>query len=298
MKVLCVGNSAYDITSVVEDFPLENVKYRVLEQVECGGGSCGNSAYLLAKWGIDTFYVGLVGNDLYGKKIRDEYRGVGVNLDYLQISNDYKTTVSNIIVNKKNGSRTILCYHPNNRQMDKVDIDINPDYIYLDGREIGMAFDVLNKYPNATSIIDAGSNKKEIRELCKLCNYVVCSKDFMESVSGFSLDDISNLDNAFKVLEDEFNTNIIVTLEHLGCAYKDELGKVVIVPSIQVKAIDTTAAGDIFHGAFTYALMNGFKMYDALKFANIAGAMSVTKLGGRNSIFELKDMMKVYNELK
>ena len=92
MKILCIGNSAYDITFPVDEYPLENNKYKIQEQIECGGGSCGNAAYLLAKWGLDVNYVGMVGDDYYGKRIRDEFRTIGVNTDYLVLKPNYRTT--------------------------------------------------------------------------------------------------------------------------------------------------------------------------------------------------------------
>ncbi len=298
MKILCVGNSAYDITSIVEHFPKENVKYKIQNQVECGGGSCGNAAYLLAKWGIETYFAGLIGNDTYGKRIRDEFRTIGVKSDYLEIDDNYKTTTSHIIVNQENGSRTILSYHPDYREMTDVDITITPDYIYLDGREYNMAKKVLKQFPNAISIIDASNDRKDVKELCSMCNYVVCSKDFMKKVSGIDIDDTTKLDEAFTILENEFNSTIIVTLEELGSAYRNEENKIIIVPSIKVKTVDTTGAGDIFHGVFTYGLVQGWSLENILKFANVASAISVTKVGGRNSIIDLKDMVKVYNELR
>lgn len=298
MKILCVGNSAYDITSIVEHFPKENVKYKIQNQVECGGGSCGNAAYLLAKWGIETYFAGLIGNDTYGKRIRDEFRTIGVKSDYLEIDDNYKTTTSHIIVNQENGSRTILSYRPDYREMTDVDITITPDYIYLDGREYNMAKKVLKQFPNAISIIDASNDRKDVKELCSMCNYVVCSKDFMKKVSGIDIDDTTKLDEAFTILENEFNSTIIVTLEELGSAYRNEENKIIIVPSIKVKTVDTTGAGDIFHGVFTYGLVQGWSLENILKFANVASAISVTKVGGRNSIIDLKDMVKVYNELR
>ena len=65
-----------------------------------------------------------------------------------------------------------------------------------------------------------------------------------------------------------------------------------------VKAIDSTAAGDIFHGAFTYGIAKGFDFEKTLKIANIAGAVSVTRVGGRNSIPTGAEMREVYNEFK
>ena len=70
------------------------------------------------------------------------------------------------------------------------------------------------------------------------------------------------------------------------------------MPSIKVKAVDTTAAGDIFHGAFTYGMAKGFDFEKTLKIANMAGAISVTRIGGRNSIPTEDEMREVYNEFK
>lgn len=297
MNILCIGSSAYDITSLVEEYPKENSKYKIHEQFECGGGSCGNAAYLLSKWGLNTYFVGCVGNDFYGKKIRDEYRSIGANTDYLVLKDDYSTTISHIIVNKQNGSRTILSYHPFHDEYLDINIDIEPDIILLDGREFNTAKRIINKHNNAIKVIDAGNDKLEVKELCKMCDYVVCSKEFMAKVSKIDINDLSNLDKAFNVLEDMFNTNIIVTLESDGCAYKKN-NKVVIIPTIKVEAKDTTGAGDIFHGAFVYGLSQKWDIEKCLRFANTAGSLSVTKYGGRNSIFELNEVEEVFNETK
>lgn len=297
MKILCIGHSAYDITTPLESYPIENTKNRVHERIECGGGPSGNAAYLLAKWGMEVYIAGIVGNDLYGKRIRDEYRSIGVNTDYLELSDSHITTSSHIIANKANGSRTILTYRPSQMKMSDVDINIKPDIILIDGQEYEISKKVIENNKDAIVIIDAGRDRKEIRKLCKMSTYVVCSKEFMELVSNIKIIDDTSLENAFVVLEKEFNTTTIVTLEEKGCAYRKN-GNITVVPSIKVKAIDSTGAGDIFHGAFTYGIANNWPMDKILKWSNIAGAMSVTRIGGRNSIFSLEEMEEVYNEVK
>lgn len=298
MKIFCVGNSAYDITTPLDEFPRENTKYRVHEQIECGGGSAGNAAYLLAKWGMDVSFVGVVGKDVYGKRIRDEFKAIGVNIDYLYLNDDYKTISSHIIINKKNGSRTILSYQYNNNEMPDIDIRDEVDILFLDGHEYDMSKKLIEQYPSAIVVIDAERDRKEVRELCKLSDYVVCSKEFMELVSGIPFESKNSLEVSFRKLESLFNTHIIVTLEDAGCAYRNSLNQIEIIPSIKVKAVDTTGAGDIFHGAFIYGIAKDWPMEKILKFANVAGAMSVTKMGGRNSIFPLKEIEEVYNEIK
>ena len=60
---------------------IENTKNRVRNRVECGGGPASNAAYLLGKWGIETYFSGIVGNDLYGHNIKHEFQKVNVNVD-------------------------------------------------------------------------------------------------------------------------------------------------------------------------------------------------------------------------
>lgn len=297
MKILCIGNVAYDITFPLEHYPIENNKYKADTKIECGGGTCSNSAYMLSKWGLEVYMVGRIGNDIYGKRILDEFNEVGVNTKYLQID-DRETTVSYILVNKENGSRTIISTNSISDTMNNLDIDITPDIILIDGKEYEMSKKIISKYPDAISIIDASNVKSKIEELCSMCNYVVCSKSFMKKVSNIDIDNLDNIKYGIEYLENKYNTNIIVTLEDQGCAYRDNDSNIVIIPGIKSKALDTTGAGDIFHGAFVYGIAHNWNMEHILKFSNVAGGLSVTKYGGRNSIFSLKEVEDKYNEIK
>ena len=67
---------------------------------------------------------------------------------------------------------------------------------------------------------------------------------------------------------------------------------------MNVKPIDTTGAGDIFHGAFTYGIVSKMNYEEIIKLSNIAAGLSVTKLGSRNSIFTLEEVINVYEKIK
>ena len=108
MKIVCIGHSTYDITLPVEAFPEENKKLRVKERIECGGGPASNAACLLAKWGMDTSIVSIIGNDYYGSLIKDDYIKLGINIDNLEIRDNRTTSSSYIIANKETGTRTII----------------------------------------------------------------------------------------------------------------------------------------------------------------------------------------------
>lgn len=290
MRVLCIGHATYDIMISMDSYPIENSKNRVKRLLGCGGGQASNAAYLLGKWGIDTYFLGLVGKDEYGKIIKNELNNVGVNTDYLEENG--KTTISYIVVNSINGTRTPLTYHPTDYKMKFIDEDINPDIILTDGYEYDMVNKLLDKYPNCISVLDAEKNNDDVINLAKRVTYVVASKSFLEKFSNIKIDNDDKFDEAIKIANKHFN-NLIVTLEDKGCIYN---GK--IIPSIKVKAIDSTGAGDIFHGAFVYGLACCWDIEKILKFSNIAGALSVTRLGSRNSVFSLKEVEDKYYEFK
>lgn len=294
MKIVCIGHAAYDITIPLNGFVKENTKTRIQEQIECGGGPACNAAYLLGKWGVDTTFLGVVGNDEYGNKIKKELDNIGVNTKYLEINDQIKTTSSFIIANRENGSRTILTHRLPSIKMHKVELDFYPDYILTDGQEYEISMQLLKKYPKAISIMDAGHATKENIELAKHIDYIVCCHEFAEEIAHMSLQP-DTYQQVFLKMKEVFKGNIIITLEASGCLYEYE-GKVKVMPSLKMKAVDSTGAGDIFHGAFVYAMANQMSYEEAILFSNVAAALSVTRIGGRFSIFELEEVKKKYNE--
>ena len=299
MKILCIGHAAYDITIPVSKYPEENKKHRVERRVECGGGPASNAAYLLGKWGLDTYFAGVIGNDEYGRVIKAEFESVGVNTKYLELKDGFKTTSSFILANSSNGSRTVFTYRPEEVKMKPFELDFEPTIILLDGQEPEISMELINKYPASISIIDAGRPKPEIMELAKRVDYLVCSKDYAEAVTGISIDysDSNSYQSLFDALKNQYKNEIIVTLEDKGCLYEID-GDVKRMPSIEVNPIDSTGAGDIFHGAFTYALAKNFPLEDMLKVSNITGAMSVTRIGGRFSVPHIEEVMRAYHAFK
>lgn len=298
MKVLCIGQSAYDITFPMDHYPIENKKIRIENKVECGGGSASNCAYLLAKWGINTYFAGVIGNDYYGSKIKKEYDEVGVNTKYLQIDSNFPTTSSYIIANTSIGTRTILTSRDKNIKMKTGIVDDLFDFLLFDGYEKEFSMEVIRKNPNAIKILDAGSMKEATVELAHIVDYVVCSHDFAEDFSKVKIDynDINTIIAAYDGLKAEFKHNVIITLEDRGCFTYIEGKGYTLIPSIKVKAVDSTGAGDIFHGAFVYSLAIGFNLEKALMFSNITGALSVEKIGSRLSIPNLESVIDRYND--
>ena len=84
MKAICVGHSTFDTTLPMDHYPIENIKYRIENHIECGGGPASNGAYLLAKWGFDTTIASVIGDDYYADRIIHDFEKIGANTEYLE----------------------------------------------------------------------------------------------------------------------------------------------------------------------------------------------------------------------
>lgn len=297
MKAICIGHSTFDTTLPMTEYPTENNKYRIPYHVECGGGSGPNGAYVLAKWGVDTTIVSALGNDYQADRIIDEFKSVGANVDYLQKIPTHKTSCSYIFANMENGSRTIITSKA--KAIRKLDIKEKlqqADVILIDGEHPETAKKILKDNPTAISVFDVSRVNDDNLELGKLVTYLVCSHEFAEKFANTKINykDLSTIKFCYDKLKEYFQTNIIITLESSG-SFTEIDGKCMQVPSIKVKAIDSTGAGDIFHGAFAYFISNGYSLIDAIHYASVTGALSVETIGARYSVPELKEVLEYDN---
>lgn len=293
-KAICIGNVSYDVTMLVPTYPEENTKNRIDKKVECGGGPAATAAYVLGTWGMETIFIGSVGYDTHGKKIIDEFKKVNVNTDYMTVDSDEETTLSFIVVNEQTGSRTTFAHRPRNLDCT-LKKPLQADLILVDGQEKDVAIQVLKDNPNAISMIDAGRVNDNVIELAKMVQYLVCSKNFAEDYTGIKINfnNHQTIIDMFAKLEQDFKNTVVITLESKGALYKKD-NSIRLMPSIDVKQVDSTGAGDIFHGAFAYCLLQGYDIEKTIKISNITGALSVTKIGTRNSVFPIDEVMKLY----
>jgi sulfofructose kinase len=98
--------------------------------------------------------------------------------------------------------------------------------------------------------MDAERNVPDVIDLAKKCKYMICSKDFAEDVSGIKIDynNTATIVNAFDELRKKFDhQSIVITLEDKGAIYQVD-NQVKVSPALMVKPVDTTGAGDVFHG--------------------------------------------------
>src|SRR3569623_1511632 len=108
VEVLCIGHAAYDVSLFVDGYPAENSKCETQELLEACGGPAANAAWLLSHWGVSCAFAGLVGDDVYGRRIRDEFETAGTDVSLLELRQGHATPLSTILINQRNASRTIV----------------------------------------------------------------------------------------------------------------------------------------------------------------------------------------------
>ena len=297
-EVLCIGHAAYDLSVFIESYPPENSKSETEDLLESCGGPASNAAYLLSKWNRACAFAGLVGDDRYGFQIAESLRSVGTDLSLLERRPGHATPVSMILVNVTNGSRTIV-----NRSRSKAKFNVRkadwpqtaPRVLLFDGHAREASLAALDAFPKAISILDAGSWREGTATLAGKVNYLVSSESF--ALHATNLGDLSTQERqrqCTSVLRKTYDTNIVITMGERGLIAEDQDG-FRTVPAFPVTAIDTTAAGDIFHGAFAHGLCEAMSFPQILRFASMAAAISVQQRGGRSSIPTLQ---QVHNALQ
>jgi len=285
--VLCIGHAAYDLSVFVDGFPQENSKCETHELLEACGGPAANAAYLLSSWGIRSAFAGLVGDDVYGRRIRDEFNAIGTDVSLLELRPGHATPLSMILINQQNGSRTIV-----NRKLKGAKLElqagrlagVSPTLLLFDGHELEASLVALEAFPDAISILDAGSWREGTEVLAGKVQYLAASERFALQATG--LTDLRSNESrhaCLRQLQDKFATNTIVTLGEKGLIVDDGSG-FRHLPAFPAQAVDSTAAGDIFHGALAFGIAQSLPLWNSLRLASMAASLSVQVAGGRTSI--------------
>jgi sulfofructose kinase len=286
LEVLCIGQAAYDLFLYLERFPLENSKSETALSQESGGGPAANAAYLLSLWGTRCAFAGVVGNDYYGQQIVAEFRSVGTDTSLLEVRVDFPTPLSVILVSRQIGSRTLV-----NRRIQgtplslepRVLAGLSPKVLLFDGHELAASLAARSAFPDAITILDAGSAREGTLALADKVTYLLASERFALQVTGLPNLDSADLQRAcLDILAERFGTTAVVTLGERGLIVYE--GCHHQFPAFPAAVVDTTAAGDIFHGAFAYGALNEKPLQENLRFASMTASLSVQLPGGRKSV--------------
>jgi sulfofructose kinase len=290
--VLCIGHAAWDLILTLPAFPAEDSKSEVQSLDESGGGPAANAAYLLSKWGARCAFAGVVGDDHYGGHALHELEGIGTDVSLAERRAGHLTPVSVILVNRQNGSRTVV-----NRKVSTEGLtlaatgpDFAPRVLLFDGHEPGASLEAMQRFPQAKSVLDAGSLRDGTRALAGKVDHLVASEKFTRQLTGMPpLDGPAERAAAVAALHALNGRPVVITLGGRGLVH-GTTDHCEHWPAFPAQVVDTTAAGDVFHGAFAYGTLTGRPWSETLRLASMAAALSVAVSGGRRSIPELRQV--------
>lgn len=282
VDVLCVGHACYDLVFTIPKHPDSDEKIFADDLVSCGGGPAANAAVAVAKLGLKPAFSGYLGLDLYGEMHLQEFAQYQVNTE-LVLRGDSPTPLSSVLV-KPDGKRALINYKGATKALAGNAVDyslLTTKAMLFDGHEPHLALTLckLARNKNIPTVLDAGSLHEGTRALIDQVDYVVASEKFACQFAG-------NVETALSRLAN-ISPAVVITLGEKGLVWQrgKEKGE---LPAIPAKVVDTTGAGDAFHGAFVAAVVKNMDWLDILTYASAAGALCCTKMGARQGLPDQK----------
>jgi sulfofructose kinase len=287
LDVVGLGYCAHDILALVPGVPnFDDVQMtHVAELTYDGGGQVGTALTALARLGARVGYVGLLGEDHEGRWLRDRFVGDGVDVSRLRMSAHAGTNICLLLVEQATARRTILCH----RRVGTGDLILDESdrayvqgarVLHLDGQFMPAAIQAARWAREAGHHVcfDGNHPRPGLEELLPLVDWLVVAEPFPLACTG-----LPDPEEAAQALLRWGAEILVVTQGERGCQiWTANTG--VHIPGFSVRAIDTTGAGDAFHGAFIYAMLQGWDLERAAIFANAVAAMNCQTLGGRRGL--------------
>jgi ribokinase len=290
-EVVVIGSINIDKTITVPHLPHEGETILGEESMVSCGGKGANQAFAAAKLGATVTMLGAVGDDDDGRKALENLKSVGVQVERIHLSP--KSTGSAVILVTDNGTNMIIVMPAANMDcsveyLEKhLDVIKNADILLMQ-LEIPMEsvkFVMENKRQTTTLILDPAPYN-ELLQLSDLKYVDILTPNETELQWLVQKNDEippSQLQEELSKILKHGVKNCIVTMGAQGgvLANNEEYYS---FESVKVKAVDTTAAGDTFNGALGSRLAKGYRLKDAIAWANQAAAISVTRHGAQDSI--------------
>jgi sulfofructose kinase len=280
-RILCLGMCALDAIYRVPTIPATPTKVLATGFSECGGGMAANASVAVARLGGDAHYWGRVGDDALGERILAELAREKVDVGRVRRIVGCASPSAAILIDDR-GERLICAYN---------DLRLGSDASWLPLDEVADFAAVLAdvRWPaGSAAVLDAAriagriavfdgdvGPPEALMDLARRATHAAFSEPGLARATG-----TGDPGGGLRQLSRETRATVGVTLGPDGFLWFDGHAEH-RVPAPRIVAIDTLAAGDVWHGAFTLALGEGCDIPHAARFANCAAALKCTRAGGR-----------------
>lgn len=291
MDVVGIGVAARDITVGVDPWPAPERKTRAAAFAESGGGPVPTALVTMARLGNRCALGGVVGDDDAGRFVIEGLRAEGVDTSCV-IAKPGLATPTSVILVDATGRRSILEW--NQTALPATAEDLAPmaalidrcRALLLDARLPDIQAEAARRARRAGALVvlDCGHPRPGAEALIALSDVAVLSHSYARSLHGGDYDPGGFVVALRGRMASGGRRIAGITLGADGCLMAEAGGATRHVSAPRVEAVDTTGAGDVFHGAFVHELLRGGSPEDAARFACAAAALSCRGLTGRAAL--------------
>jgi sulfofructose kinase len=283
--VVGVGLNATDTLLLLAHFPAYAGKVPFTQEILSPGGQVASAMVTCAKLGLRVKYIGTVGDDERGRIQMDSLRNTGINLDDVQVRVGCPNQTAYILIDQSTGERTVLWKRPDCLRLDPSEITVeqitSARLLHIDAHDtpaVGKAAQIARAHGIPVTV-DVDTIYHGFDEVLPYVDYLVASSEFPVQWT--------NERDPFRALErlqKEYGMRVAaMTLGAHGALARAD-GQFVYSPAFIVTCVDTTGAGDVFHGAFCYAVLQKLPMREALDLSNAMAALNCTAIGARGGV--------------
>lgn len=280
IDVLCIGHASFDLNFTVSQHPGSDEKTVASSLVSCGGGPAANAAVAVSRLGYRSAFAGYLGNDVWGERHLQELAQAGVCTDL--VARGLAPTPLSVILIQPDGKRALVNYRGGTDYLLAGSIDFSaivPKVILFDGHEPLLSAPLVQaaKENGIKTVLDAGSVHEGTKALINWVDYLVCSEKFARQFTS----EIDEQRAAERL--SAYAPHVIITLGERGLIWKS-LRDSGHVPAFEVDVVDTTGAGDAFHGAFAACIAASQTWNDTLVYSSAVAALCCMCVGARPGI--------------
>lgn len=289
LDVFGLGQCCIDNLGRISEYPPPNAKCEFHGLVEEGGGPVANALVALSRWGSRCAFAGLIGDDRFGRAIKESLDRERVDTGGLVVRAGCESQFAFIVAEPGRGRRTIFWRRPTGSPPAPEEIDLEllgtARVLHTDGLfpEASLAAARAARDAGVWVSVDAGSLREGMLELAKLSDHFIASEAFAASFAP----DTAPLE-VCRRLAAVGPPVAGVTLGSRGYVAVAD-GREIRGHAYQVEAVDTTGCGDVFHAGYLHGLLEGWSPEARFDFAAWAAAEVAKTVGGRGGIPRLED---------